>query len=311
MTGKIDRVLVALKPWQGGLPLSLYHARFLADNLGASLRLLSCVFDPEVSLGVLKAEPEALAAQVGLIDAERTVLTDLSASLKDWGVDAEIVVRWGYPTEEVILTELDRWQADLLVVGTHQGGAMPHTRLARVDWQLMRSCPCPMLLARDPQFEGYTKVLAAVDPLHRHAEPAGLDRSILERASLLAKASESELLVGHVYPDPESYALASSVEVLPGVFYGNENIEAVHRQAVLELVENYGVKSPQIVMMSGDPADQLAEFVREQGVDLVVLGALKRGRLEQWLLGSTAERVVAEVPCDVLLVKPASRPRPR
>ncbi|MDH3418017.1 MAG: universal stress protein [Gammaproteobacteria bacterium] len=304
MKEKIKRVLVALKPWQGGTPLSVYHARFLAENLGAELRLLSCVFEPEISLGVFNEEPEAAAAQVGLVESERSVLADLAASLADWGIYAQVEVRWGYPAEEVVLAEIESWQADLLVVGTHQAGSRPYTRLAQVDWQLMRSCPCPMLLARDPQFEGYTKVLAAVDPLHRHAEPSGLDQSVLEAASLLAKASESELLVAHVHPDPQDYALASAVEVLPGVYYGNENIEDVHRKALMELVENFGIRRSQVLLTSGDPAEQLGNLIVENDVDLVVLGALKRGRLEQWLLGSTAERVVAEVSCDVLLIKP-------
>jgi universal stress protein E len=303
MRQSFNKVLVALKPWQGGLPLSVYHARFLAENLGAQLRLMSCVYEPEVSLGVLKGEAEALAAQVGLVESERAVLAELAASMKDWGVEAECKVCWGHPAEDVILAEIERWGADLLVLGTHQAGSRPHTRLAQVDWQLMRSCPCPMLLARDPQFEGYTTVLAAVDPLHRHAEPFGLDRNILGIASALARASASNLLVGHVYPDPESFALASSVEVLPGVFYGTENIEAVHRQALLELVAEFGVRESHTVLLPGDPAEQLVDYITEHSVDLVVLGALKRGALENWLLGSTAERIVAAVQCDVLLVK--------
>jgi universal stress protein E len=304
MKKSVERVLVATKPRQGGLPLSVYHARFLTESLGAELRLLSCVFEPEISLGLSKGEPEAAAAQVGLIESERNVLADLSASLTDWGVDAEVVVRWGYPTEDVVLAEIERWQADLVVVGTHQAGSKPYTRLAQVDWQLMRSCPCPLLIARDPQFEGYAKVLAAVDPLHRHAEPSGLDRSVLETATLLAKATEAELLVAHVHPDPQDYALASSVEVLPGVYYGNENIEDVHRKALMELVENFGIRRSQVLLTSGDPAEQLGKTILDNEIDLVVLGALKRGRLEQWMLGSTAERIVAEVSCDVLLIKP-------
>lgn len=303
MRGRIDKVLVAIKPWQGDLPLSLYHARFLSENLGAELRLLSCVYDPEVALGVAKGDPDALAAQVGLVESERGVLNDLGASLGEWRIDAEIEVRWGHPAEDVVLDEIDAWQADLLVVGTHQAGSRPHTRLAQLDWQLMRSCPCPMLLARDPQFDGYATMLAAVDPLHRHAEPEGLDRRILELASGLASAAESTLLVAHVFPDPESYALASAVEVLPGVYYGTENIESVHREALLELAAQYGVRESRIVLQSGDPAERLADCVRERDVDLVVMGALKRGRLEEWLLGSTAERIVAEADCDVLLVK--------
>lgn len=304
MKKSVKRVLVATKPQQGGLPLSVYHARFLTESLGAELRLLSCVFEPEIAVGLSKGEPEAAAAQVGLIASERNVLADLAASLTDWGVDAEVVVRWGYPTEDVVLAEIESWKADLLVVGTHQAGSRPYTRLAQVDWQLMRSCPCPMLIARDPQFEGYTTVLAAVDPLHRHAEPSGLDQSVLEAATLITKATDAELRVAHVYPAPQDYALASSVEVQPGVYYGNENIEDVHRKALMELVERFGIRRSQVLLTSGDPAEELGRTIVENDVDLVVLGALKRGRLEQWLLGSTAERVVAEVSCDVLLIKP-------
>lgn len=305
MDKRITKVLVALKPWQGGLPVSLYHARFLSERLGARLRLMSCVYDAEIALGLSTGESGALAAQVGLVESERALLGDFAASLRDWGLDAELEVRWGHPAEDVILDEIGRWGAELLVVGTHQAGARPHTRLAQVDWQLMRSCPCPMLLARDPQFSGYEAIMAAVDPLHRHAEPAGLDREILGFAALLAKAAESDLLVGHVHPNPGNYALASAVEVLPGVYYGAENIEAVHRQTVEELAAEFGVRSSQVVLAAGDPALELVELVQRHSVDLIVMGALKRSALHEWLLGSTAERIVADVPCDVLLVKNA------
>jgi len=298
----IQRVLAALKPWQAGLPLSAYHARFLSERLGAQLRLLSCVFDADVAVGVSNRDGQSLAAQVGLLASERAVLADLARSLDDWGVDAEREVRWGSPVEDIILDEVQRWGADLLVIGTRQGGVRPHTRLSRVDWQLMRSCPCAVLLARDPQFAGYETILAAVDPLHRHAQPEGIDRRILAYATMLAKAATSKLLVAHVYPDPALYTLASAVEVLPGVFYGAENIERVHRTAVTELAAEYGVHGSAVLLEPGDPGDRLASLVEERGIDLIVMGALKRG-IDERLLGSTVEQIAANAQCDVLLVE--------
>lgn len=303
MSIEIQRVLAALKPWQAGLPLSAYHARFLSERLGAKLRLLSCVFDADVAVGVSKGDGQALSAQVGLIESERGVLVDLADSLGDWGVDAEYEVRWGHPVEDVILDEVSRWDADLLVVGTRQGGVRPHTRLSRVDWQLMRSCPCAVLLARDPQFEGYETILAAIDPLHRHAQPAGLDRRVLEFGTALTHAAESDFLVAHVYPDPALYALASAVEVLPGVYYGAENIEHAHREAVTELAAEYGVHGKNVLLEAGDPGECLASIIERHSVDLIVMGAMKRG-VEERILGSTVEEIVANAHCDVLLVEP-------
>jgi universal stress protein E len=239
-----------------------------------------------------------------MVESEGTVIAELADSVRDWGVDVECGVRWGHPPEDVILAEIERWGADLLVIGTHQPGARPHTRLAQVDWQLMRGCPCPILVARDPQFRGYASIVAAVDPLHRHAEPERLDRRILEIATTLTASAGARLEVVHVCPSAESFALASSIEVSPGVYYGSENIEQLHRQALQELVAEFGIRRTSTVLLHGDPAEQLADYLREKRADLVVLGALKRGVLEEWVLGSTAERIVAEVGCDVLLVKP-------
>ena len=303
MSIAIRRVLAALKPWQAGLPLSAYHARFLAEHFGAELRLLSCVFDADVAVGVSNGDGQALSAQAGLIESERSVLVDLAESLGDWGVDAEFEVRWGYPIEDVILEEVRRWEADLLVVGTRQGGVRPHTRLSRVDWHLMRACPCAVLLARDPQFEGYETILAAVDPLHRHSQPAGIDRRILELGAALTRAAQSECLVAHIYPDPALFTLASAVEVLPGVYYGADNIAHAHRRAVTELAAEYGVHGRQVILEAGDPGQRLADIIERHSVDLIVMGAIKRG-IEERLLGSTVEVIVAEAQCDVLLVEP-------
>jgi universal stress protein E len=311
MKQHVEKVLVAVKPWQGGLPISAYHARFLAEGFGAELRLMSCVFDSQVAVGLARSEARAIGAQAGLIGAERRYLEDLGHSLADWGGVVETVVRWGNPVEEVILDEVEAWEPDLLVVSAHQYRPVPHTRLTHVDWQLMRLCPCPLLLVKDPQFEGYPAILAGIDPLHRHAEPQGLDRLVLEAASRMAATFDATLCVGHAFPPPEAFALASAVEVLPGVLYGTENIEAAHREAVIELVANYGVAPPRVHLRPGRADEVLLELVREFDIKLLVLGSIKRSRLEQALLGSTAETVAADAECDLLLVGvPPSGRRP-
>jgi universal stress protein E len=147
-------------------------------------------------------------------------------------------------------------------------------------------------------------VLAAIDPLHRHAEPSGLDRAVLAAARELGHAFGMPWRVVHAFPDPESFSIVSSVEVSPGIFYGTENVESVHRVAVHALVSEYGVTPDRIDLRPGEPAEVIAEVVRKRRIELVVLGAIKRSALAQALLGSTAERVVAEVDCDVLLVPP-------
>lgn len=298
------RVLVAIKPGERDLPLTAVHARRLAENLGGELTLVTCVFDPLIEFELERAQASAPAAQAAVIQTARDTLEDLALSLPDSRVRAHTKVIWDRSVSHGLLREVRESRADLLVVGAHEPKALTHTPLMDADRELMRLCPSPLLIVKGPRTEGYRTILAAIDPLHRHSEPSGLDRAVLTTTREIGHAFGVPWRVVHVFPDAASFSVVSSVEVLPGVFYGAENVEYVHRRAVQELVGEYGVTPDRIELRPGEPAEVISETAREGGSELVVLGAVKRGRLAAALLGSTAERVVAEVDCDVLLVPP-------
>lgn len=302
---KIRRILIAVRPWQQRLPLSHAHARFLADELGADIELLSCISESQLAYGLAWTEPGAATTlQKDGFEREQEQLEQLAEPLREAGTNVTTRVCSHTPAYQGILDEVERWQADLLVVGVHEPRPVPHTRLTDIDWQLMRLCPCPLLLIREPDAESYRSILAAIDPLHRHAEPAGLDQAVLQTATTLSVAFDAALTVVNAYPDPDDYEFASSVEVVPGVFYGTENIAAAHRKAVADLIDGYGLSTSQAIVEAGDPGTVIADVTHGHRIDLVVLGAIKRSRLQAAVLGSTAEAVVGAAACDVLLVKP-------
>jgi universal stress protein E len=47
----------------------------------------------------------------------------------------------------------------------------------------------------------------------------------------------------------------------------------------------------------------LPQFAERRAVDIMVMGAISRSHLRQKLIGSTAERLLEYLPCDVLVVK--------
>ena len=307
MTQKIERILIAVKPWQNRLPLGTSRVSHLARSLEAEVALTSCVRLSALESGFVWAEPGAgpgLEATLrSQADDELAELERLAQLLRDTGVTVTTRVRSDPSASHGILDEVTEWRADLLVAGVHEPGSSLRPRLTAVDWQLMRLCPCPLLLTRASNDEPYRSILAAVDPLRGHAEPAGLDEAILSIARHLRDVFEAELRIVSVHPDPEEYEVVSSVEVEPGVFYGAENIEAVHRQALIDLADACGAADSELVLRVGDPAEVIAGLAAEPVTDLVVLGSIKRRRLEAALLSSTAERVVDDGRCDVLLVR--------
>jgi universal stress protein E len=57
-------------------------------------------------------------------------------------------------------------------------------------------------------------------------------------------------------------------------------------------------------LMAGHPIDAIPEAARETRAAIVVMGAVSRSGLKRVLIGNTAERVLDQLACDVLVVKP-------
>ena len=52
--------------------------------------------------------------------------------------------------------------------------------------------------------------------------------------------------------------------------------------------------------------ESLVAMVASEGANLVVMGAVSRSRLDQALVGNTAMKLLDDLACDVLIVRPES-----
>jgi len=301
---RFQKILVAIKPWERGLPLAAAHARQLAQSVGAEIGLVATVFDAAVAAGRERGESAARMTQERTLAAARVELERLAGSMRDWGARVTTRAVWGVPAYETILAAAAEWQADLLVVGAHEPETL-HTRLTDTDWQLMRRVRCPLLLVKSASFTGYRTILAAVDPLHVHDEPMGLDRAVLDAGRSFARAFGSTLRAVYAYPGEAAFDLASAVEVAPGVLYGAENVAALHRRAVGELAEQFGIAAAEVDLVAGKAAEVVIETVEKRRAELVVVGEPQRRGAFAAAFSSTAELIAGEVACDVLIVPAA------
>jgi len=174
--------MVATKPWERGLPIGADHARQLAPTDGVEIEIVGSVFDAAVSAGRDRGDASAQKSHDRTVATARAGLERLAASMRDSGARVTTRIVWGVPPYESILAAAHDWQADLLVVGTHEPGT-PHTRLTDTDWQLLRRARCPLLLVKRATFSGYRTILAAVNPLPERAELTGLDKPLWPRAA--------------------------------------------------------------------------------------------------------------------------------
>jgi nucleotide-binding universal stress UspA family protein len=119
-------------------------------------------------------------------------------------------------------------------------------------------------------------------------------RRALARVRDLEPRAARVLLVA-VAPDLRSAGLES--QLAGGTFDAGRLTEEAAR-----LLDAPRETSVEVRTTSGDPAIVLVELAREVAADLLVVGRRGGDFVARTLLGSVAERVVQQAPCDVLVV---------
>jgi universal stress protein E len=82
-------------------------------------------------------------------------------------------------------------------------------------------------------------------------------------------------------------------------------VEREHREALDTLLSGYPVDAAQVHLEEGVPHQVLVQTAQQHGIDIVVMGAVSRSGLRRIFVGSTAERALDRLPCDLVIVKRA------
>lgn len=131
-------------------------------------------------------------------------------------------------------------------------------------------------------------------------------RSALPFAIDLANKYGASLHIVHVYQDPghlAEYEISSNIKmdwIRVAQTLGTETEKKLNDLCELTLKE---VKNCSPKMLRGKPYLEIARYAKENGIDLIVMASHGLSELEQVFFGSTAERVLREAPCNVLVVK--------
>jgi len=299
MTNKT--ILVVVDPTANEHPV-VDRAAGLAQANGAALELFICDYDADIDAGQtsavwVKTTENARDHLVGLLKRK---LEDLAAPLRKRGLSVSTDVAWDHPLDDGIVRKVVKSKPWLVAKDTHHHNVLKRTILSNTDWLLIRECPAPLYLAKPAAVSPAPKIAAAVDPLHEHDKPAQLDHKLVETAKALAEASGGTLHIVHTYALPQPMSVPEGAPIVDI----SEEVEAEHRRAFEGFVKGYGLPAGQTHLLEGLAHQRLPQLVQEQNIDVMVMGAVSRRGLDRIFLGSTAERVLDRLPCDLLIVKP-------
>lgn len=228
--------------------------------------VLCSVWNTGASVSVGWSPP--LAHTASFPRSELTAAVDASRPLLPPSLVVETSVVEG-PPGPMLLTEIGRQQATLVAIGSHDHRRLSGILLGSVATQLLHDSPCPVLMARTPQDEGFPRtVLVAADGSTQSARAIHIGAEIAHR---LGAKLEAVVATG-----------------------GQADVNVPAVRSVLDAAGGPGIP------LREDP-DPPVEALTRLAPDLLVIGS--RGLQGLRSLGSVSERVAHDARCSVLVVR--------
>ena len=298
---KIERIMVVIDANEDfsaapdGLPIELRKAlRFVKDKQAAEIKLLSVGYEKYLgsSFQTIAVDYAALRTEyLGRLSASMQGMVD---KLSGQGYKISCEVGWAFPRYEAIVKEAQEFNADLVIQHCRAYAKIEHHHLTNDSWQLVRNCPLPLLLVKDKEWGDPVVMMAAVDPMHSHKKPKGLDDQIIDAATSTSEQLEGDFHIVHAYAESARPFAAAGT------------IKAEHSAAFDELVSGYDIDKANLHLIDETPIYALQHYSESLNSDIIVMGAVSRSRFKEALIGSTAEQVLDYVKTDLLILKPAS-----
>lgn len=195
-----------------------------------------------------------------------------------------------------ILEMSEKVEAEMIVLGVHREDAFKDMFRGTTAERVIRAGNVPVLLVKDRVSGPYQRIMV------------GVDFSVYSRRAV-------EFAVSFV-PSAEFYLVHAYDVPFKGFLYGNDTRRQVSKQHQLQfqqMVEeematflaSFETKAPKLerVMQEGMVQDVIHRQINRLKPDLLVIGTHGRTGVAHAFLGSVAEDLLRDPPCDVLAVK--------
>ena len=282
----------------------LERAGALAGRNQAQLTVVSVVESLPLELQRLMAAVHAADLWQLAVEERRERLERFVARVWQGEVRLASKILLGTPFLEVI-REVLRNQHDLVMMTAEGKSGIKDILFGSTSMHLMRKYPYPVWVMKPEQHTRYARVMAAADPMATDVRHQSLNHKIMQLASSLARIEGSQLHVVHAWlPVTERIS-----------FFGRPPLSEpeltaatrqAHETAFEELIQKCDLEGlrVQLHLQKGEASHLIPGLAQKKHIDVIVMGTLCRTGVPGLFIGNTAERVLWQVHCSVLTVKP-------
>jgi nucleotide-binding universal stress UspA family protein len=249
---------------------------------------------------------EAIHARINLQnEVMEHAIKQLNQMMEHQQADWEPLISTGRPADE-IARMVEEKKIDLVISKTHGRTGLKRVVLGSVTGRLMHTLSCPLLIVRSLD-DNIVSVENLETKFHRIL--VGCDFSpdsnnAFQYGLSLAQEFQSELHLTHVI-EPSVYKKM----LKPNSNHGQEIDQSLHAQIKSKFSEMIPEESlnwvtPKIILLSGQPFEEITKYSMLNNIDLIVLGIRGHNLIDTLFAGSTTDRVARQAPCPVLSVWP-------
>ncbi|WP_372750331.1 universal stress protein [Litorivivens sp.] len=190
------------------------------------------------------------------------------------------------------------------------------------DMQLIRKCPCPVLMLKPGHNDSFHRILATVDinedvdEVEEVRVQAALNNKVLEYGATMAMPELTEMHIGAAWEAyAEHFYRYGAFSRMPEEEV-DRYVEQIRRersddldQLVRKMETMLGKDAvsylqPRVHLAKGKPYKEIPKMVEKYDIDLIVMGTVGRVGIPGLIIGNTAESILEQVKCSVLALKP-------
>ncbi len=246
------------------------------------------------------------------------LITALNERVSKYAPDLAARVTFRFETAEPALVSAVsfamRKEADLIIkdaegMPANSGTGQRRKGFQSFDMGLLRKCPQPVWIYRDMPTDRAPLLSVAIDP--KSDAPAGYDLGLklLRVGQAFSHQLGGKMTVMSCWDfEYESFFRESGFarEREGDVERMIEERRQQHEEAVNRMVRESGIAASVTVLCPrGNPSDVIPAYIKEHGVDLLVMGSVARTGIPGFIMGNTAESILQRLTCSSLTAKPA------
>lgn len=296
-----ERLMLIASPLMEKTP-AFDRAAALAQAKDAALHIVAFDYVDGLATAGLVNERALREMRDGYLVRHRQWLEEQAHSIRSLGVQVTTEVVWvGQPLNE-IMVHIREINPSLVIKDAEHESWVARMLFTSLDLRLLHDCAAPLHLVSKVAHALPRKILAAVDTFSPDEQFAGINETIITNAEKLAAQCDAQLHLIYAYDLTSVFASQDAAGFSSNLA---QTLYEAEEDAFNTLAERFGVPDECKHLVMGYPAQVIRAFAEAEGIDVIVMGAVHRNRMNAWL-GSTTEQVAHHMPSSLLAVNPRS-----